>query len=76
MTLVRICGLCPRKDYWKDRAEPMEIAETKVNIETTRKKRQVDRENDSFRASWSIPVAALSRGNPLKCGLNRLGQGF
>ena len=36
MTLVRICGLCPRKDYWKDRAEPMEIAETKVNIETTR----------------------------------------
>jgi hypothetical protein len=50
MTLVRICGLCPRKDYWKDRAEPMEIAETKVNIETTRKERQVDRENDSFRA--------------------------
>ena len=48
MTLARICGLCPRKDYWKDRAEPMEIAETKVNIETTREERQVDRENDSF----------------------------
>jgi hypothetical protein len=34
----------------------MEIAETKVNIETTREERQVDRENDSFRAGWSIPL--------------------
>ena len=33
----------------------MEIAETKVNIETTREEHQVDRENDSLELAGQFP---------------------